>query len=235
LIFLLNGISIGCSAILIGAMIKDVRPVMEQTMTASYQQIRAGAGLIQVLKENPMIMLFIVAISGYYATYQMYVYLMPLDLAAIHGESGAVIFGTVTSINCIVVVIFTPIITNAFSKRSEPSKCLIGMILLLSGFAMFAFCKGIIPVYYISMTILTLGEVFTMLSESPYITRRIPASHRGRINGFFSIVRTGFASIYQVFVGIILAAAGSRTTWIVVLCIGAAFVILNVLLTRMDR
>ena len=103
LAFLISGAAIGCSVVLIFFMVKDITPVMDTSQKAVYQADREGEGLWTVLKENKMIVLYILAVSGYYATYQMYNYLLPLDLARLHGDNGAVIFGSITSVNCVVV------------------------------------------------------------------------------------------------------------------------------------
>ena len=173
--------------------------------------------------------------SGYYAVYQMYVYLMPLDLAVIHGDAGAVIYGSVTSVNCLVVVLFTPLITRISANRHEPDRITAGVALMVAGFALFAICKGIIPMYYISMTVLTWGEIFALTTEGPCLSRRIPSSHRGQINGIFTVIKTLLSSAFQIAVGTAYGDLGSAAAWIVVLAVGAMFIILSVATGRMDK
>ena len=105
-----------------------------------------------------------------------------MDLIRLHGDTGAVIFGTVTSINCFIVVLFTPLITQILKRSSEPKKTIYGFLLTLVGYVMFILFSGHIPFYYAAMVVLTWGEISYMLAESPYMTRRIPSSHRGRIH-----------------------------------------------------
>lgn len=233
--FLISGLSIGCSSILIFAHVKDISRVEDEGWKAVYQTERNGEGLWEVLRENKMIILYILAVSGYYATYRMYNYLVPLDMAQMHGDSGAVIFGSVTSVNCAVVVIFTPIITKMFPKLSEPVKTLLGQVLLLAGFAVFLIFAGHIPSYYIAMLILTWGEIFCMLGEGPYLTKRMPASHRGRVDGLNMVVRTGVSSGYQLLIGFIYGIGGAPEAWFAVLIIGGAFVLLIIALAVQDR
>ena len=235
LVFLINGVSISCSALLLFFLIQDTTPIQEETVLAVYQKERSGDSLWNVLKENRVIILYMIAVCGYYATYQMYVYLMPLDLAAAHGANGPVIYGSVTSLNCLVVVLITPIITRLFTRMSEPDKSVTAESLLLAGFIMFYIFLGHVPFYYISMTILTWGEIFQMTSESPYFTKRIPSSHRGRINGFFTVVRTAVASLYQLLLGAVYAGSGSRAAWLTVFGIGLCFVLLAVITRFRDR
>ena len=85
------------------------------------------------------------------------------------------------------------------------------------------------------MVILTWGEIFGMLAESPYLTSRMPASHRGRINGLVAVVRTGFTSVYQLLIGCIYEAGASAAAWTAVLAIGGFFVLAAVWLAAIDR
>lgn len=235
LAFLISGIAIGCSSILIFFLIKDITPVEDVSQKAVYQTDRSGESLWAVIKENKIIMFYIFVISGYYATYQMYNYLLPLDLARIHGDSGAVIFGSVTSVNCAVVVIFTPVITRLFFRFSEPLKTLVGQALVLAGFAIFLLFSGHIPFYYAAMIILTWGEIFNMLAESPYLTKRVPVSHRGRIDGVTAVTRMGITSGYQMMIGFIYGLGSSFSAWITVLVIGGLFVLLAAVLVVKDK
>ncbi|MCI9421955.1 MFS transporter [Lachnospiraceae bacterium WCA-9-b2] len=235
LAFLISGAAIGCSVVLIFFMVKDITPVMDTSQKAVYQADREGEGLWTVLKENKMIVLYILAVSGYYATYQMYNYLLPLDLARLHGDNGAVIFGSITSVNCVVVVVFTPLFTRMFPWISETVKTLLGQVLLVAGFGIFLLFMGWIPVYYIAMIVLTWGEVFSMLAESPYLTKRMPASHRGRINGLSEVLRTGLTSVYQLLIGYIYGIGASFAAWMTVLAFGGVFVLLCVVLVVKDR
>ena len=144
--------------------------------------------LLSVLKENKVVVLFCVAIALYYAAYHQYGYLMPLDMGKVHGENGAALYGTVSSLNCIVVVIFTPIITRIFKNIINTRKILIGQALVLVGYVTFLLFLGRIAFYYVAMLLFTWGEIFTTISEGPYTSTRMPASHRGRINGFNSLL-----------------------------------------------
>lgn len=235
LAFLLSGVSLGCSTVLIFFKVKNITPVEDNSEKAVYQVNRDDKGLWEILRENKLISLYILIVSSFFATYQIYNYLLPLDLVRIYDDSGAVIFGTVTSVNCIVVVICTPLFTRMFSRLSEPVKIMLGQVFLLIGFAMFLLFSGHIPFYYIAMVILTWGEVFNVLSESPYLTRRIPASHRGRINGLVEFFRFGMTSIYQMVIGFIYGISSSVTAWIAVLVIGSVFVLLCIVLIVKDR
>ena len=216
--------------------VQNITPEKEENdSNAIYQAERHGESLLTILKENRLVLLFILITSGYTALYQMYNYLFPMDLIRLHGDTGAVIFGTVTSINCFIVVLFTPLITQILKRSSEPKKTIYGFLLTLVGYVMFILFSGHIPFYYAAMVVLTWGEISYMLAESPYMTRRIPSSHRGRIHGLMEIIRIGFMSLYQLLIGFIYKNHTPIFTWIIVLLTGVAFMLLAVILTKEDK
>ena len=235
LIFLINGISIACSTLIIFFGIRDVTPVRESGRLAEYQKERSGVSIWRVLRESPVLLVFIAVYCGYYALYQMYVYLIPLDMVALHGSSGYVIYGTFTSVNCLVVVLFTPVVTRSFASMADSIKAVFGVLMLEIGYGIFLLFKGRVPVYYIAMTIITLGEIFAMLAENPYLTKRVPATHRGRINGAETVMRTATASVFQVFIGHIYAGSGVSAAWTAVMLTGAVFIAVSLMMVRMDR
>ena len=167
--------------------------------------------------------------------YQMYNYLVPMDLVRLHGDTGAVIYGTVTSVNCIIVVIFTPIFTKLLQRFSEPVKTMYGYLMMLFGYGIFLVFAGHIPFYYVAMIVMTWGEVSNMLAESPYLTRRMPASHRGRVHGLMEVTRIGVMSGYQMLIGVIYKNSTPTFTWIVVLMTGALFLGLTGILAAKDK
>ena len=170
-----------------------------------------------------------------YASYGQYNFLMPLDMGAVHGEAGAVIFGTVSSLNCIVVVLFTPLITRVFHSRGEPVKIFLGEVLIFCGYLIFLMLLGFIPIYYLSMLFFTWGEIFVTIAEGPYLSRRIPASHRGRINGVTSVIGSCVGSGINLLVGFLYDGVGSAAAWSLVLGLLAVAVALTFFLIFRDR
>ena len=185
--FLISGISIGLSTVMIAVLIRDVTPVEDHSEAAVYQENKDGASVFQILREHPIIILYLLSATLYSGAYGQYNFIMPLDMAAAHGDLGAVIFGTVSSLNCITVVIFTPVITRLFAKMQDTGKMISGRLLVFAGYMIFLLILGFVPGYYLAMLVFTWGEIFSVLAEGPYISTRIPASHRGRINGIMSI------------------------------------------------
>ena len=212
--FLISGLAIGLSTIVIFFFLNNITPVVEdEEEVGSYQKGKKGESLAHILLHNKVILLYIIMFSIYQAVYQQYAYLMPLDLGRIHGENGAMIFGSVSSLNCIVVVIFTPIITKVLDKVIPTRKNLYGYVMLMMGYLIFLLMRGHIPFYYAAIITFTFGEILTTISNGPYLSARIPESHRGRIHGFLSVVQGVLQAVFLLVVGVFYDKWGSIFAW----------------------
>ena len=232
--FLINGISIGISTILIAVLIRDITPVADTGEEAEYQKTRDGESVLTILRQNPLILLYLLCATLYSASYGEFNFIMPLDMAAVHGDAGPVIFGTVTSLNCIIVVIFTPVITKLFVKMRDTGKMFTGRMLVLAGYILFVLFLGFIPSYYFAMLIFTWGEIFSTIAEGPYVSSRIPTSHRGRINGLMSVAYTAITGVIDIIVGRLYDRSGSTVTWILVFGITLTSAAAALLLRALD-
>lgn len=218
--FIISAVAIATSTVLIFLKVKDITPVIDYTnVHNSYQRENKDLSLKNVLLLNRPVLLYIILFGLFDAAYQQYTYLMPLDMAGFHGDKGALIFGTVTSVNCIVVILFTPLLTNLGRKISHTKNLLMGEVLLLSAYVVYLSMLGKIPFYYVAMTLFTFGEIITAVSNGPYMTERIPSSHRGRINGLMDASRCVFYGLSLVITGRIYDSAGSIAAWVCVLII----------------
>ena len=202
---------------------------------AEYQEKKDGVSVFTVFKENPMLLLYLLCGTLYSAAYGQYTFIMPLDMAAVHGDAGAVIFGTVSSLNCITVVLFTPLITKFFAKMRDTGKMLTGRLLVFAGYTVFILLLGFIPSYYLAMLIFTWGEIFDVLSSGPYVSTRIPSSHRGRINGLMSVGYFTISSVMDLSVGQLYDRADSHWAWTLILAVTAASAATAVILQKLDK
>ncbi len=233
--FLISGVAIACSTVLIALRVRDVTPVRDESPEAAYQAARSGGSLGSILRENRILILYVIAGALAGAAYQQYSFMMPLDMGKVHGDAGAVLYGTVSSLNCIIVVLFTPVITRAFRRLPETKKLFCGHLLFAAGYLLFLLLIGHIPIYYLAMLLFTWGEIFCTISDGPYLTSRVPSSHRGRINGFSAVLGTVIQSVCSLSVGQLYDRMGRTWAWTLVLAILAAAAILSFILIRRDR
>lgn len=236
LAFLINGISIALSTILIFFRIRDVHRETDDSPASGYEaDLDSKVSALSYIGHSRVVLLFIIAAALSNGVYSMYSYLMPLDMGITYAERGSVLFGSMSSTNCIVVVTCTALITRLFRKIRESGKMLIGEGLILAGYLLFLLFIRQPIMCFVAITVFTFGEIFNTLSSSPFLTRRIPASHRGRIIAVMNVICGLSSSAIQLAVGWIYDKAGSPTAWTTVIGIGIAEILIVAVMAAFDR
>ena len=172
LAFLINGIAIALSTVLIFFRIKDVHREKDDGVASEYEaDLDSKTSAVSFILRNRVVLLFILASALANGVYAMYNYLMPLDMGMTYAERGSVLFGSMTSVNCIVVVTCTALITRLFNKVRESGKMLIGEGLILAGYLIFLLFIRQPWLCFVAITVFTFGEIFNTISSSPFLTR----------------------------------------------------------------
>ena len=202
LAFCINGIAIFTSTLLIIFFVHKKNAVTEDAaaMAESYSEYEMPVddklSVLSVLKQRPVLIWML--LIGCFASMpsNLVGILLPLQLKTALGEAGATLYGYLNSLNGFVVIVFTPILTVLLKKFTEIPKAIMGLLLFVGGIALFSLGTAA-AVLFVGMFVFTLGEVVTVLGVNPYTSRRIPASHRGRVGGISSVVHSLFSSHYQ--------------------------------------
>lgn len=234
-VFFIDAISTLLSTILIYIFIKDVSVTKSINGQDIYEGDEDTKNVFEVLKARKTIIYFIVCSVMIQIFYSQFNFLMPLNFEKLYSEQGALIFGTITSVNAFVVIFATPILTTLSQKLKDLNKILVGMILMTIGFGMYIFIQGIMPLYYVSIVIFTLGEIYNTLGSHPYMTRRIPATHRGRIVGVRNIFVNLSVAIVQNGIGFLIDRHSMIFMWIVVTIIGCLTIVMIMILRYFDK
>ena len=236
LAFLINGISIALSTALIFFRIKDVHREKDEDVASGYEaELDSKVSALTLVRKNRVILVFIMASALANGVYAMYGYLMPLDMGMTYAERGSVLFGSMSSVNCIVVVTCTALITRMFSRVRECGKMLIGESLIISGYLILLLFIRHPWLCYVAIIVFTFGEIFNTLSSSPFLTRRIPASHRGRILAVLNVVCGLSSSGIQLLIGALYDRAGSHAAWLTIIGVGLAEIMLVAVMAGFDR
>jgi len=233
LMFLFNAAALLTSTAMIYFFLQDTKHITASEL--SYETGETNVSAFTVLKQNKIILVFFLIMAIDSAVYNQYGYLIPLDLGTVHGSDSAMIYGALSSLNCLVVVVFTPWITRVFSHTVETKKFLISDILMVGSYAMFRLCLGIVPAYYLVMMVYTWGEIFRTIASDPYLTRRIPQSHRGRLMSFNNVGMVAAYALSELVVGQCYDRLGSIAAWIFVIAFGSISIVLELWLIKADR
>lgn len=240
LAFFLNGVAILISTVLIGIFIHSENAVRydEETVSGSYSKYEMpadeGLSVFKVLKDRKVV--FWALMLGCFACLPSTVtgILLPLQLKKVTG--GAELYGFMNSLNGFVVIIFTPILTVLLKKITELPKVAAGLILYISGMMFYAFSKQT-WLLFVGMFVFTLGEVVTVLGNNPYMTRRTPSSHWGRVGGLLTVSYSLFTSLTQYLVSWILRDESNTylTIWMIFIACGGFAVLLYMALYPYDK
>lgn len=233
LAFILTGLATLSSTILILLFIK--RLSVEKKNISAYEEKRENESVFRILRERKALILYALVCGFGGIVYAQFNYLLPLNMENLYGAKGATLFGMLTSTNALVVIIATPLITTFMSRLMDVRKIIIGESLIVIGLFGYRFVQGAIVPYFILMIIFTIGEVFNTLGHQPYMTRRIPSTHWGRVNSFVNTV-SGFCSgVGNIFIGKIVDTSGYDMAWLMVGILGAVAITLIVLLNLWDK
>ena len=227
LAFCINGIAIFISTVLIIFFVHSKNAISEDAsmLQESYSEYELPVDdkipVLKILRQRPVLigMLLVGCIASMPSS--LVGILLPLQLKDSLGEAGATLYGYLNSLNGFVVIVFTPILTVLLKKLTEIPKTIIGLLLFIAGTALFSLETATL-ILFVGMFVFTLGEVVTVLGSNPYNSRRIPASHRGRVGGISSVVYSVFSSVTQYLISFMLMATGSnyRMIWMVFIVCG---------------
>lgn len=240
--FCLNGVAIFVSTVLIIFFVHKKNAISEDTasMEKNYSEyempVDENRSVFSVLKERSVLvwMLLIGCVAS--MPNNLVGILLPLQLKDGLADFGATLYGYLNSLNGLVVIVFTPILTVLLRKLTEIPKCVIGLLLFVAGIALFS-AGNVVPLLFIGMFVFTVGEVVTVLGSNPYASRRIPASHRGRIGGISSVVHSVFSSLTQYLISFMLILTNSNygLLWTVFILFGLSASVLYCLLYKPDK
>ena len=242
LAFCINGLAIFISTVLILLFVHKKNAISEdaQALRESYseyeQPVDEKIPVLTVLRQRPVLvgMLLVGCIASMPSS--LMGILLPLQLKETMGQAGATLFGYLNSLNGFVVIVFTPVLTVLLKKLTEIPKTILGLLLFVAGNFLFSF-QTAVAILFVGMFVFTLGEVITVLGHNPYHSRRVPASHRGRVGGISSVVYSLFTSLTQYLISFLLIATGSnyRLLWMIFIGCGLVGAVLYSLLYGPDK
>jgi hypothetical protein len=132
-------------------------------------------------------LIFSAILLFYNLAYAQWHYLLPIQLETLYPGEGAASFGALASLNGLVVLIFTPLLTAGLKRYPALWRVALGGFFYLIGFGSFAFAADRFW-FALGCVIFTLGEITVTISYMPYIANRTPVTHRGRMNAVLPLI-----------------------------------------------
>ena len=235
LAFIISGLATFSSTVLIFFFVRDISRSKGESPSGVYEN-EQNVSTRQVFSGNPVLILFMVCIGLVSAIYSVaFSFLLPLSMDRFFGVRGALFLGTLTSINAFTVIVGTPLLTSAMTRMRDVSKLQLGALLEILGCGGFALAGSRLLICYFAMIVFTLGEILLSLGEQPYITRRVPASHRGRMSSVRSVGQMILQGIFLFCVGQSADHVSLFLIWSVLFVLGISNVLLMFRLRTQDR
>ena len=233
LMFILSGVFEFISLFLFDIFITDIHAIRDTSN--QYEKDVSGKSTLRVLLESRILIPFLTVYAFSILFYHMYSYLMPLSLSELHGDAGSLFYGTVSSLNCVTVLVFTALLTTLFARFTSLDKMIFGNLFELAGLGLFYFGLGYPVLYYIAIVLFTIGEILNTITTTPHLTKRIPINFRGRIMAATSILVSIIMSVGEYGIGKIYDHVSPDAAWLAVLLIGALTIIGYWLMKKPDR
>lgn len=241
LAFLLNGLAIFVSTALIFCFVKPENAVsdtggQEECYSEYEKPLPESMSIFAVLRQRKVVLSMLLIGCFASMTNNTVGILLPLQLKEEMGQHGAAIYGYLNSLNGFVVILFTPLLTMALKRLTEIPKSILGLGLFLAGMVFFMAGRQQ-WLLFVGMFIYTLGEVVSVLGNNPYTSRRIPASHRGRIGGVTSVMYSVFFTLVEYGISFVLMVAEGnyRLLWLIFIGCGLAAMTLYALAYPADK
>ena len=243
LMFLIDVVTAVLALIMIGFFVKDHYIKKEdgniennniETKDNELEKHHSGS-IIKVLLERPALIEFAFLMFIYRLVYSQWSFLMPMYTVELYGQqSGGALYGSLGTINALVVVFLTAFITKLFFKVTSINRIVIAGLFLSIGFGILGI-GGSPIMFYLSVFIFTIGEIIEAISTMPYIMNHTPESHRGRMSAvIMTVMGVGF-STGPILLGLILKYSNYSTSWFVTGGLGLLGVIGMMNLSRKEK
>ena len=197
------------------------------------EQAEAGSAFRALLR-RPVLLLFapLGVMSNF--VYSQHAFTIPLHLSQLWGERGAEMFGSIMSLNAVVVLIATTGVLWVFGRFKPLNNMVFASLFFMLGFGMLNVSRTF-PVFLISTVLWTVGEIIMVTNLSVFIANHTPISHRGRFNGLLSLIFGLGFTIGPSISGFTIEAIGIEGMWRITGIVAAVNAVMFFILFRYDQ
>lgn len=209
---------------LVIAFVPESKPTemqLEASLATDSSEKAYKGGLFSALKSRPVLLVFVCISTWYGFVYAQHRFSIPLQTDALFGDPGAALYGSLMTLNAVVVILLTAPVIALFKRFRPIVNVAFAGFLYAAGFGMLAFA-GSPWFFYLSTVIWTIGEILNATNADVYVANHTPMSHRGRFNAILPLI-WGFGwALSTPAGGALIEDRGIPTLWIVMFAIAAA-------------
>lgn len=219
LLFLGDTATTMIAVILLALMVKETKPKIEDIEKVADDRPGEKAekgGLFSALLKRPALLVFVGVCTIFSFAYSQTHFSLPLQAEKIFGgDLGSLYYGTLCTVNCLVVIIFTSIITAITKKIKAIYNVAIAGAFFAVGFGMIYFVNSL-WMFALSTIIWTIGEILNATNVGVYIANNTPVSHRGRFSSVIGLISGTGGAIAPSIMGSFIVVYGVRNVWPVI-------------------
>lgn len=234
LAFFIDGFTTLLGTLLVMFYVQENRSTDQAIKLNTYEQLETRGSAWQIIKESKVLVYYLIVMSLYGLMYMQTNFILPLQLQTVTLDY-AKFYGFIYSLNGLIVIVFTPILSYALKRKSEITKMGLATILLILSFILYAYFNTWLSFFVLGMFIFTLGEIAFTISGSAYFTRRIPATHRARVHAFMDMTNYIIVGFGQLSFGYLLKTISYQSAWVLVIGIGILVLSLMPFFNKTDR
>jgi MFS family permease len=229
LLFLIDAASTYIAILLVVILVKETIPssekIEEVTNCENKLEKPENANIFQIFIRRPTFLLFAFISLIYTFVYSQNYFSMPIYLNEIFLDNGPRIYGTLMSVNAVVVIMLTIFLINLMKNTKPIINIAFAGVLYAIGFGGFFLAKN--QFLLAALTIIwTVGEIIQTINTSVYVAENSPITHRARFSSVFSfITEIGFI-ISPLIMGYFIKHLGINKVWILVIAISVSAAIL---------
>lgn len=217
-LFFGNAIAGAISIIFVAGMVSESKPdqaAIEATYATDSLEKAFSGGLLKALFSRPKLLLLALCITFFSFAYSQSLFALPLYTTQLYGKAGATLYGSMMSLNAIVVVVSNAFIVVALKKFHPLRNIAWAGILYAIGFA----CMGLVQApfwLYLLTIVFTLGEVIDATNTHYYIANNTPITHRARFSAILPVIMGLGHGIAPLIGGLISSRYGLSILWLLV-------------------
>ncbi|WP_422477956.1 MFS transporter [Pleomorphochaeta sp. DL1XJH-081] len=217
-LFFGNAIAATVAIMYVAITVPESKPDQE-AIEASYHtdstEKAHDGGWLSALLSRPRLLILALCITFFSFSYSQSLFALPLYTTQLYGEAGATLYGSIMSLNAIVVVASNAFLVMALRRYHPLRNIAIAGVLYAIGFS----CLGLVqtPIwFYVLATVYTLGEVIDATNTHYYIANNTPISHRARFSAVLPVIMGTGHAIAPLIGGQVSTRYGLDVLWVIV-------------------
>jgi len=234
LAFLIDGSTSLLGTLMILFFVKETKMSEIKHTLNAYEQTQEGESTWSILLRSKTLWIYLACSSLVGLMYTQTNFLLPIQLEATIPNYSEV-YGFMYSLNGLVVILATPVLTYYLKRINEVNKFGIAIFFFMSSFLVYAFLGNFVLMLFFGMIVFTIGEVINTIANAAYFSRRVPASHRGRISSSIGLIASIVGAMAQITFGILVDFLDYRLCWLIIISLGVLALTLIPLFRRSDK